>query len=441
MEAQDVSQNPKVARIAKLTHDLEQSPTPDHTLRALLRGFAEVGEPVASLLLSTRGLRPHQYRVIQMPFADRPQDGVLDPDGEELSPVRCGGIMPALIAGPGPRLIQEVDWSRDPFFHETLREYSSAIAVPVSAARLPMNWLLLLKKAPPRFTVSDMENAFERTALGGALLEKQMLAADLARAHAQIDREARKVGELQRALLPASLPQIAGLWIAASYEPSSRAGGDLYDFFPLDERNERYTDPAGAGAPSVRWCVLIADAAGHGLAAAVVIAIVQAVLRARPAGVVRPATLLMHANRQLCGKRLGGFVTAFLGVYEPAARRLTYANAGHPPPLVRRSSDGSVRSLNEVGSHPLGIDEDETFKEAAVQFGRGDTVLLYTDGITEARGTAADDFFGEGRLARVLCDAPDGAAELIDRLRRAVLSHEGGQAPVDDQTLVAAGIL
>src|SRR5260221_11569041 len=175
----------------------------------------------------------------------------------------------------------------------------------------------------------------------------------------QIDREARQVGELQRALLPATLPRIAGLKIAASYEPTGRAGGDLYDFFPLDERDNDRMNPG-------RWCIFIGDTAGHGLAAAVVIAIVQAVLHAHPPSIARPASLLTHANRQLCRKKLGGFVTGFLGIYEPRTRRLTYSNAGHPPPLLKRSCYGPIFLLDEVGSYPLGIDDAETVEEASV---------------------------------------------------------------------------
>ena len=201
------------------------------------------------------------------------------------------------------------------------------------------------------------------------------------------------MGELQRALLPASVPQIAGLEIATSYEPTGRAGGDSYDVFPLDH------DRADATAAPARWCMLIGDASGHGLAAAVVMAIVQAVLHAYPAGAAGPATLLMHANRQLCDKHLGGFFTAFLGVYEPASRRLTYANAGHPPPLLKRASDGSIRALDAVGSYPLGIDDAEKFEEAAVTLERGDSVLLYTDGITEVRDAHGELFEGAAPAA------------------------------------------
>ena len=253
----------------------------------------------------------------------------------------------------------------------------------------------------------------------------------------QIDRDARQVGELQRGLLPASLPRIAGLEIAASYEPLGRAGGDIYDFFPLDVGHD---DRAGAHATPSRWCVFIGDIEGHGLAAAVVMAVVQALLHAHPAGVAGPASLLTHANRQLCSSRIDGLVTAFLGVYEPASRRLTYARAGHPPPLVRRAANGSIRSLDAVGSYPLGVDESETFQEAFVQLERGDTLLLYTDGITEARGTS-DDLFGDERLTRLFHHQSDRPAELIDRLRAAVRAREHGEAAGDDQTLVAARVL
>ena len=252
----------------------------------------------------------------------------------------------------------------------------------------------------------------------------------------QIDRDARRVGELQRALLPASTPRIAGLEIAASYAPLGRAGGDLYDLFPL---NERQDDRGDASTTPSRWCIFIGDVEGHGLAAALVMAIVHAVLHAHPAESARPAGLLMHANRQLCAKRIDGFVTAFLGIYESASRRLTYASAGHPPPLLKRAADGSIGALDAVGSCPLGIDESETFQEASVQLERDDTLLLYTDGITEARGLA-EVLFGVDRLTHVFRDGGDGPRELIDRLREAVRTHVQSETAEDDQTIVAARV-
>jgi sigma-B regulation protein RsbU (phosphoserine phosphatase) len=417
----DVSQNPKVARLAKLTQDLQQSRNPDQTLRALQEGFAEEGNIVASVLLSTRGLAPDEYRIVRVHLGDNSQSE-LDMDIRDHRPKRCGGIIGAILTRGQPQLLQDVDWSGDPHFPDILQGYPSIIAVPFTGDHLPMNWVLLLRKAPQRFTVAEVEKAMERLTLSTALLENQILADDLRRANKQIDKEARQVGELQRVLLPASVPQIAGLEIATSYEPTGRAGGDLYDLFELDRG---------------RWCIFIGDASGHGLAAAVVMAIVQAVLHAHPEAVAGPATLLTHANRQLCSKQIGGFFTAFLGVYQPASRRLTYASAGHPPPLLRRASDGSVAALDAVRSFPLGIDENETFDECTVELSQGDAVLLYTDGITEMRNSMSE-MLAQDRLTRAFGDGGNGPDEVIERLRAAVRAHQQDEPATDDQTLVAA---
>jgi sigma-B regulation protein RsbU (phosphoserine phosphatase) len=437
MIVQDLSHNLRVASLTKLTRELGQSRTPQQTMRTLHRGFAEAYGFVASVLLCTRGLPRGQYRVVQMQLEIGPLRDVFDELPDEQGPVQTGGIVGAILNRAEPQLIRQVDWASDPFFRETLGRYASVMALPFAGDHLPMTWAILLKQPPERFTVSNLEEAMQQVALIGSLLENQILAGQLALANERIESDARQVGELQRALLPATLPKIAGLEIAVSYEPSGRAGGDLYDFFPLDECRNHQSD---ANAAPTRWCVFIGDATGHDLAAAVVMAIVQSVLHAHPSGIARPATLLAHANRQLCRKRLDGFFTAFLGIYEPIPRRLTYANAGHPPPLLRRSSDGSICPLDAVATYPLGIDASETFKEATVRLEPGDTVLLYTDGITEARG-AEGDLFERDRLTRVFCHGSERPSELIERLHNAVRAHEQGQSPRDDQTLVAAFVL
>ena len=437
MTVKDLSASPRIASLARLTRKLQQSRTAEETLRALQRGFAEVGGFVASILVSTRGLPPGHYRVVRVQLNDEPRDELFDWQHEQPRLAASAGVLGPIVARRESQLIQDVDWSQDPVFHEIFEGYSSAVALPLAGDRLPMNWAILLKKSPRRFSVMEFEEAVERAALITPLLENQIRAGELAVAHHQAECEARQVGELQRALLPALPPPSCGLEIAASYEPSGRAGGDLYDFFPLEDRHSR---PGDAKSSPSRWCIFMGDIAGHGLAAAVVMAIVQAVLHARPAGIARPDSLLIHANRQLCAKGLGGFVTAFIGVYEPTLRRLTYANAGHPPPLVRRSSDGSIRPLDQAANYPLGIDEAETFNEATVQLEQGDMILLYTDGITEARA-ADSDLFESDRLNRVLCDGGDRPAELIERLRTAVRAHEQGEAARDDQTMLAARVL
>src|SRR6266576_5282980 len=120
LKAEDLSRNFKLASLKRLTRSLEQSATPDETLRALHRGFRETGGFVASMLLSTRGLSPGQFRVIHMKLSDNPQDDVLASANEGHGSVQSGGIVAAIIARSEPQLLQDVDWSRDPFFHEAL---------------------------------------------------------------------------------------------------------------------------------------------------------------------------------------------------------------------------------------------------------------------------------------------------------------------------------
>jgi sigma-B regulation protein RsbU (phosphoserine phosphatase) len=295
----------------------------------------------------------------------------------------------------------------------------------------------LLKKFPQRFTDADLEKAVERVALAGALLENQALVQELDVAKQRIEQDAQQVGKLQRALLPQFLPQTAGLEIAVSYEPSGRAGGDLYDFFPLDEANPWETT---CNRRPSRWCIFIGDIAGHGLAAAVVASILQTALHIHPPAVTGPADLLAHVNRYLCSKAIDGFATAFLACYEPETRRLIYANAGHPSPLLRCSSDGSVYPLDKAKTYPLRIDQAQTFTEAEVQLQLGDTILLYTDGITEARGPT-DEFFGDSRLLRLLRDESTTPSGLIEEIRDGVRAYEHGRPAADDRTLVAVRVL
>jgi sigma-B regulation protein RsbU (phosphoserine phosphatase) len=162
---------------------------------------------------------------------------------------------------------------------------------------------------------------------------------------------------------------------------------------------------------------------------------VQSILRAHPPDLTGPAELLAHVNRHLCHKQIGGFVTAFLGIYEPATRHLVYACAGHPPPLMKASNSDVVWPLRGAASFPLGIDPNESFAEAAAYVLKGDTILLYTDGFTEAR-SARGDFLSIEPLEQVLRQSTGQPGDLIERACELVRLHEHDRALTDDQTLV-----
>jgi sigma-B regulation protein RsbU (phosphoserine phosphatase) len=135
----------------------------------------------------------------------------------------------------------------------------------------------------------------------------------------------------------------------------------------------------------------------------------------------------------------GNFVTAFYGIYDPADRRLTYSNAGHPPPRVRRAGEDWSEELREAGSLPLGIDAGEPYADACVTLRPGDTLVLYTDGITEAR-TPAGAFFGTDRVDAAICQSDCGAAAVVADLLAAVDAFTGPHPPTDDRTLLVARV-
>jgi sigma-B regulation protein RsbU (phosphoserine phosphatase) len=249
----------------------------------------------------------------------------------------------------------------------------------------------------------------------------------LAAALADLDRELQTVGEIQRSLLPQALPSIPGFELAAHYETSARAGGDYYDFFPLD---------------GGKWGLFIADVSGHGTPAAVLMAITHAIAHAQPGTHTPPPALLAHLNERLSRSytRNGTFVTAFYAVLDPHERTLRYARAGHNPPRLVR--DGGVIPLNQTGGLPLGIVPEQSFAEAIVALDRNDLLLLYTDGVTETMTPPDRDgsrtMFGVERLDDLLlacgCASP---AECITRVRAKLATFSENRPPADDRTLIA----
>jgi sigma-B regulation protein RsbU (phosphoserine phosphatase) len=236
----------------------------------------------------------------------------------------------------------------------------------------------------------------------------------------------KRVAEIQRALLPPTLPDIPGIDVAASYKTAARAGGDYYDFFDL-----------GDG----RWGLLIADVSGHGTPAAVVMAMLRTILHATCYQCATPSKLLSHANRQLCDQydRFSGtFVTAFYGILDPAERTLHYSCAGHNPPLlVDRAVN--VSELNDAHSLPLAVELESTFPEAQVRLAPGDTLLLYTDGITEAVNEAGT-MYGRQRLLSCVREDVPNAQHIIDCVTHKLMGFTRNLPQNDDQTLLALRI-
>jgi serine phosphatase RsbU (regulator of sigma subunit) len=241
------------------------------------------------------------------------------------------------------------------------------------------------------------------------------------RAAHERDREFSLARAIQFGLLPKRSPLRAGFAIGGVSRPAQETGGDYYDYVPLSDGS---------------LDLVIGDASGHGIGAALVIAQTRAYLRGRAAADTDVGRTLTEVNRHLAGDLPEGhFVTLFLGRLDVETRTLTYSSAGHVPGYVLDDC-GAVRELLGSTNFPLGIDPELRYRLApAVVLHPGDTVLLLTDGITEAVSEAGEQFGCERAVAAVRAchrDTPDG---IVTTLLRAVRAF----SPVpqaDDMTAV-----
>jgi len=195
------------------------------------------------------------------------------------------------------------------------------------------------------------------------------------------EAEVRAASEIQTHLLPREIPQVKGLNIACAWQPARSVSGDYFDVLRL--------------APG-RIGVCLADVSGKGITAALLMANLQALVRAFAPGTADPGALCRKVNAALCGSVLPGkFVTLFYGVIDSQARTLSFENAGHCPPTVLR---GDSTILLTEGGTVLELFPNSEYKERTFSVQPGDCLLLTTDGVTEA-ANASDEEFGAERVA------------------------------------------
>lgn len=346
------------------------------------------------------------------------------------TPVHGGGLLGRIVAAE-PRVIREegVRVAPDDPFCSALRGHAAYIAVPILSAGEP-EWAVLLGVRSDFYRDVNPADFLLKANLMGVALQSMHAAEQLRLAQQKSRAEVERIAAIQRALLPADLPEYHGCEIAYSVEPSDCAGGDLVDIADLDGQ---------------LLGMLIADASGHGPSAAVVAAMISTIVRAYPQPLGDPAAgpvqrlsdiadVLDFANDHLCEKRIDqNFVTALVAACDRSAGVLHYASAGHPLPLLCRR--GSVQTLPCQAGLPLGIFPDQSYRSAHVPLEPGDLILAYTDGISEAISPDGE-FFGVERIAALLPEC-HSAQHAVDTLRRAVEQFSQGQPRADDQTLLA----
>ncbi len=295
----------------------------------------------------------------------------------------------------------------------------SFMSVPLEARGHTLGALTLVSSGSGRtFGPADLELAEE-------FARRAALALDNARLYSERDHVARA---LQSSLLPPSLPEIPGAKVTARYRAAgegNEVGGDFYHVFQVD--------------PGSFWFV-IGDVSGKGPEAAAIAGLARHTLRALALHERSPRRLLtaLH-NTLLLGEGRGEFVTvccALLEEHDGGQLRLSVACGGHPPPIIRRA-DNTVEIATCTGPL-LGLPVNLAFVEQSVDLAIGDSVVLYTDGVTEAHHRN-QDLFGEERLMDVISHAGTSVDEVADAIIAAV-SDYGPSTPLDDVALLVLRI-
>ncbi len=317
---------------------------------------------------------------------------------------------------------------RHNFFH-TAQEFTWAVLEKLSPPRrvLLLLGLLLLLFPAGGFSFHNKSGSVQVVGLdfrfwGGALLFVLLMLEVADRVVMKRDLEIAR--DIQSWLLPANPPAVPGLGIAFATRPANTVAGDYYDVF---QRQLATTGETG-------FVIAVADVAGKSIPAALLMATFQASLKTLSATSCSLAELVAGMNRYACSNSQDGlrFTTAFLSEYEPESRRLTYINAGHNPPVLRRSS-GAVERLTE-GGLPLGIRDQAGYQSGGLVLEAGDWLVIFTDGLVEAVNEH-DEEYGEPRMLNVLQNASAATpAELLQRMMADLDLFVGATPQHDDVT-------
>ncbi|MBO6512599.1 MAG: PP2C family protein-serine/threonine phosphatase [Phycisphaerales bacterium] len=436
----DLAQNPKIIELASVLKAASSTTDPAQMLSQFGPWVANRSPRDAFVSISRRGLADGSYKFTRVM---NNAGGSPDPENPTPSPwdswdtleTHQGGLVWELIKTPEPKLINHVDLMQDPVFCKVLgpmcSELKAIAAIPAYENGQAINWSLSLYKDPEWNNLSEFEMGFLDLNMMGTATRNLVSRRKVEELNDELEKQLSEMGRIQRALIPATNPSLDGYSLATSYEPSMQAGGDFYDYFQF---------------PDGRLGVMIADVAGHGAAAATVMAMMGAYIRAygERQEIMQsepdPVDAAKYLNAALLSSPLPSvFVTAFIAVLDPTSGTINWTRCGHNPPRIR-GVDGTIRTLNEPGTLPLGVIEDIPALALSSTLEEGETLILYTDGITEASRPADNEsgfeMFGEDGLDNALTKCTGQPECVIDSINTALNEFTGTNLQNDDRTMV-----
>jgi phosphoserine phosphatase RsbU/P len=305
---------------------------------------------------------------------------------------------------------------------ETLQRTNSSLLVQLKTKSDLVGVLTLGESVLGHFSAKDHE-VLKGVAGQMALVIENAKLAERMIEHQRLQAELALAAEVQRSLLPVNVPSVEGFELCGFCQPAQQVGGDYYDFVPLDAQ---------------RTGIAIADVAGKGIAAALLMSVVQASLRGQLMGAGRETIgdMVKILNRLICGSVSSArYVTFFYAQLETADSGVRFINAGHNAPLIYQCDKRDFRTLND-GGPVLGLFPDATFNEGWAQLNSGDVLVAYTDGVTEAENADQEEF-GEERLRTAISAVADRSArEILDDVSSEVTAWSRGVRQHDDLTIL-----
>lgn len=426
----DLTNQPRIVALTEVMREVSRITEPAEMVRAFGPWVSTRFRRDYFISVSRRGLGAGRYKITRA-IAGRPtferMDRMpkIDPwaSWDDL-PVHEGGLIGAILDEGRPRLLADLDLRRDAVLSGVMGDSAgtmrSLAAMPAYDNGEALNWSISFSAdeewyGPEEFEAGMLDINMMGTATRNLVARKQV-----EELNGRLAGQLEQIARIQRALLPERNPSVPGFEIATSYITSDEAGGDYYDFYHY---------------PDGRMGVLIADVSGHGAGAATVMAMLRAIIHCFEGDAESPARFAEYCNEKLMRSNLeGNFITAFFCVIDPATGGFTWSRAGHNPPRVRRS-DGRVEVLESAGTLPLGIIEPLGAEHDSGELGVGDTLVLYTDGITELRNRG-QELFGEARLDAALERCTGQPECVVDTVHKAMFEFTGSMTRQDDQTLV-----
>jgi len=426
----DLENHPRIGKLTDVMRTISTLTEPAEMIRAFAPWISTRTTRDYFISVSKRDMPEGQYKLTRVIPGSPSFDGVRRQPAanpwetwDEI-PTHEGGIIGEILRLGKPRLIEGLELGNDPVLGVVMGEDAPRMkmlaAMPAFDNGEPLNWSLSFSTDPEWDSVGQFESGMLDVNLMGTATRNLVVRKQIQDLNDRLSAQLEQIARIQRAMLPEKSPDVPGFEVSTSYITSDESGGDYYDFYSF---------------PDGRFGVLIADVSGHGAGAATVVAMLRAIINCYEAEDGDPALFADYCNAKLSDTRLSGnFITAFFCVIDPKTGRFVWSRAGHNPPRVRRA-DGSVDVIDSAGTLPLGIIDTLGATSDSGVLGVGDTLVLYTDGITELR-TSGGELFGEARLDAAL-ERCTGVPEcVVDTVHKSMFAFTGSMTRQDDQTLV-----